>query len=175
MSSLTVPTGWKLVPEAPTEEMVEAACCAADNGSYSGEYLRRILRAVIAAAPEVESAKPKAARTISVTADVLRDAMARYRSAQDVNATEFSCVRAAVEPILEAAEWQPIDTAPKTTLPIILMPGRGIYRDVIRAPVVGHWCEHQECWVSWETGRTIERSPVAWREIPDYSGPEEGC
>jgi hypothetical protein len=107
--------------------------------------------------------------------DILRDAMARYRSAQDVDATEYSCVRAAVEPILADLGWHPMDEAPKTPQPIILMPGRGIYSDVIRAPVVGSWCEQHDCWVSWETGRTIERSPVAWMAVPDYSGPEEGC
>lgn len=106
--------------------------------------------------------------------DILRDAMARYRSAQDVEATEYSCVRAAVEPILADFGWQPINEAPKTPPPILLMPGRGIYSDVIRAPVVGHWCGHSESWVSWETGRTIERAPIAWMAVPDLDGTENG-
>lgn len=82
---------------------------------------------------------------------------------------------AAVEPIVVNCGWQSIDTAPKTPQQILLMPGRGIYHDVIRAPVVGHWCEHHDCWVSWETGRTIERAPVAWMAVTDMLDAEEEC
>lgn len=45
------PPDMALVPKEPTEAMIEAACCAADNGKFSGQYLRDILKAVFAASP----------------------------------------------------------------------------------------------------------------------------
>lgn len=68
---------------------------------------------------------------MSEMTDILRDAMARYRSAQDVGATEYACVKAAVEPIVADFMWQPIETAPKVGEDVLLW--------VSGIPMVAYW------------------------------------
>lgn len=53
------PEGWQAVPKEPTPEMENAACEAADNGKFSGAYLRAIYRAMLAAAPSADSGEVK--------------------------------------------------------------------------------------------------------------------
>lgn len=46
-----VPEGWKLVPVEPTQEMLDVGTEKADNGKFSGQYLRGIYQAMLAASP----------------------------------------------------------------------------------------------------------------------------
>lgn len=56
---LTVPKGWKLVPEDPDDEMIDAACDA--SGAYRVDFVRAYAAALAKAPqpPAVEVVKPK--------------------------------------------------------------------------------------------------------------------
>lgn len=66
--------------------------------------------------------------------------------------------------VIDAGDWQPIESAPKDGTPVLLFDGKGIHD--------GAWANypHMPCW-DWKDGQTAD--PTHWKPLPAAPGSKE--
>lgn len=140
--TLGVPAGFALVPVEPTEEMltnveeeVGGHCHSCTKWNASWDDCRRVYAAMLAAAPAVSA--PAAVPMCSEQAVLHALTMARSETHQQGDAALWQAFGRAMwrqfNAMLGAPAWQPIETAPRDEI-VLLLPSKHS-----RRPSVGRW------------------------------------